>query len=111
MKNFDFPNEEPVRKYLMCTSEKMGIYCPHMGYHADRIAKQFKMDLAEEDVRKMAQDCIDNHPKGDKSNEVHVYEVHKCMMDTVVGDKVKAYVKKRQEQQSQQAWFLNQKTK
>ncbi|XP_075149057.1 odorant-binding protein 22-like [Haematobia irritans] len=98
MKNFDFPNEEAVRKYLMCTSEKMDVFCPHEGYHADRIAKQFKMDMSEEDVKKLAEDCISNNPKGDKANDVHVYDVHKCLMDSEVGNKVKAYIKKRQEQ-------------
>ncbi|XP_073818103.1 general odorant-binding protein 99a-like [Musca autumnalis] len=100
MKSFKFPNEEAVRKYLMCTSVKMDIFCTHMGWHADRIAKQFKMDMEEGDVQKLAEDCLSKHPKGDKANDVYVYEVHSCLMDSEVGQKVKAYVKKRQEQMS-----------
>ncbi|XP_013097451.1 uncharacterized protein LOC106080579 [Stomoxys calcitrans] len=103
MKVFDFPDEEAVRKYLMCTSEKMDVYCPHEGYHADRIAKQFKMDMVEDDVKKLAEDCISSNPKGDKANDVHVYEVHKCLMASEVGQKVKSYIKSRQEQLAKQA--------
>lgn len=97
MKSFDFPNELEVRKYLLCTAEHMGIFCSHMGYHADRIAKQFKMDMEEAEVEKLAQDCIDQFPKGDKANDVAAYEVHSCLMKTVIGQKVKNYIKKRQE--------------
>lgn len=103
MKSFDFPNEEAVRKYLMCTSVKMDIFCTHQGWHPDRIAKQFKMDMEESDVKKLADDCVAKYPKTDKENDVHVYEVHKCLMDSEVGQKVKTYIKKRQEQLSKQA--------
>lgn len=102
MKNFEFPNEEPVRKYLLCTAEKMGIFCSHEGYHADRIAKQFKMDLEEQEVKKLVEECIAKHPKGDKPNDVAAYEAHSCFMSTAIGDRVKNYIKKRQEDAAKQ---------
>ncbi|XP_037823826.1 uncharacterized protein LOC119612170 [Lucilia sericata] len=102
MKNFDFPNEEPVRQYLLCTAVKMGIFCSHQGYHADRIAKQFKMDMDEEEVKKLAEDCIAKYPKGDKANDVAAFEVHGCLMSSVIGDKVKNYIKQRHEAAQQQ---------
>ncbi|XP_065354189.1 uncharacterized protein LOC135948706 [Calliphora vicina] len=97
MKNFEFPNEESVRKYLLCTAEKMDIFCSHEGYHADRIAKQFKMDMEEEEVKKLVEDCIAKFPKGDKPNDVAAYEAHNCFMSSAIGDKLKNYIKKRQE--------------
>ncbi|XP_037823831.1 uncharacterized protein LOC119612174 isoform X1 [Lucilia sericata] len=75
----------------------MGIYCTHMGYHTDRIAKQFKMDLDEEEVKKLADDCVAKNPRGDKPHDVVAFENHTCFMSTVVGDKIKDYLKKRHE--------------
>jgi len=44
LKNLVFPNEPDVRQYLTCTAIKLGIFCDQQGYHADRLAKQFKME-------------------------------------------------------------------
>lgn len=101
MRNFEFPNEEPVRQYLLCTAVKMGIFCSHQGYHADRIAKQFKLDMEEEEVQKLAEDCIAKHPKGDKPNDVAAYEAHACFMSSKIGERVKNYIKKRHEAAAQ----------
>lgn len=97
MKNFEIPNEEPVRKYLLCTFVKMDIFCPHQGFHADRIAKQFKMDINEEEVKEVAEHCIDKFPRDNKPNDVAVFEVHDCLLQSKVGDKIKNYIKKQRE--------------
>ncbi|XP_065367979.1 uncharacterized protein LOC135960585 [Calliphora vicina] len=102
MNNFEFPNEENVRKYFLCTAEKIGIFCPHQGYHADRIAKQFKMDMEEEEVKKVAEDCIAKFPKGNKPNDVAAFEVHGCLMKATIGEKIENYIKKRHEAAKQQ---------
>lgn len=114
VRNFEFPNEEPVRQYFLCSSVKMGIFSSQQGFHADRIAKQFKLDMEEEEVqklfkldmeeeeiKKLTEDCIVKHPKGDKPNDVAAYEAHACIMSTKIGERVKNYVKKRHEAAAQ----------
>uniref|UniRef100_A0A1A9WB51 Uncharacterized protein n=1 Tax=Glossina brevipalpis TaxID=37001 RepID=A0A1A9WB51_9MUSC len=97
MKNFDFPDEEAVRQYLLCTALKMDVFCKHQGYHPDRIAKQFKMDMNEEEVFEIAQKCQDTNPDNSPV-DVWAFRGHKCMMTSAIGDKVKAFIKKRQEE-------------
>ncbi|XP_053953776.1 general odorant-binding protein 99a [Anastrepha ludens] len=101
MKNFEYPDEEPVRKYLLCTAKKLGIFCAHEGYHADRVAKQFKMDLDEAEVLTIAQGCADKNEQG-SSADVWAYRGHKCLMASKVGEKVKAFIKKRMEEAQKQ---------
>ncbi|XP_067616608.1 general odorant-binding protein 99a-like [Eurosta solidaginis] len=101
MRNFIYPNEEPVRKYLLCTAKKLGIFCEHEGYHADRVAKQFKMDMDEDEVLDIAQSCADKNEQG-SSVDVWAYRGHKCLMASKVGDNVKAYIKKRTEEAKKQ---------
>ncbi|XP_036324631.1 general odorant-binding protein 99a [Rhagoletis pomonella] len=101
MKNFEYPDEEPVRKYLLCTAKKLGIFCEHQGYHADRVAQQFKMDLDEAEVLAIAESCVDNNQQG-SSPDVWAYRGHKCLMASKVGEKVKAYIKKRTEDAQKQ---------
>uniref|UniRef100_A0A1A9VYB0 Uncharacterized protein n=1 Tax=Glossina austeni TaxID=7395 RepID=A0A1A9VYB0_GLOAU len=97
MKNFEFPDEEEVRQYLLCTALKMEVFCAHQGYHPNRIAKQFKMDMNEEEVLEIAEKCHDSNPDN-SSVDVWAFRGHKCMMSSAIGDKVKAYIKKRQEE-------------
>nr|AMY98995.1 odorant binding protein 5 [Carpomya vesuviana] len=101
MKNFEYPDEEPVRQYLLCTAKKLGIFCEHEGYHADRVAKQFKMDLDEAEVLAIAEGCVDKNEQG-SSPDVWAYRGHKCLMASKVGEKVRAYIKKRAEEAQQQ---------
>jgi len=102
MKNFEFPDEEVVRKYLECTADKLGIFCSMEGYHADRIAQQFKMDMEESEVLTIAQGCIDKNEQG-SSSDVWAFRGHKCLMASKIGDKVRAYIKKRQEEAQKNA--------
>ncbi|XP_065368004.1 uncharacterized protein LOC135960602 [Calliphora vicina] len=94
MRNFVYPDEEAVRQYLLCSAVKSGVFCTHQGYHADRIAKQFKMDLDEEEVKKTAEDCIAKFPKGDKGVDVVVFGTHNCFMNSTTGEKLKELIKK-----------------
>ena len=102
MKHFEFPDVEPVRKYLLCTAEKMDIFCTHEGYHPDRIAKQFRMDMEESEVLEIAKGCADKNEEGSPS-DVWAFRGHKCLMSSKVGDKVKAFIKKRQEEAAKAA--------
>jgi len=98
MKQFIFPDEEPCRKYLLCTAVKMGVFCTHEGYHADRLAKQFKMDLDEAEVQSIAEGCIDKNEEGSPA-DVWAFRGHKCLMESKIGDRVRAYIKKKHESQ------------
>ncbi|XP_011210420.1 general odorant-binding protein 99a-like [Bactrocera neohumeralis] len=97
MKNFEYPDEEPVRKYLLCTAKKLGVFCEHEGYHADRVAKQFKMDLDEAEVIAIAEGCADKNVEG-SSADVWAYRGHKCVMASKIGERVKAYIQKSVEE-------------
>ncbi|CAD6992773.1 unnamed protein product [Ceratitis capitata] len=101
MKSFEYPDEEPVRKYLLCTAKKLGIFCVHEGYHVDRIAKQFKMDLDEAEVIAIAEGCVDKNEQG-SSADVWAYRGHKCLMASKIGDRVKSYIKKNVEEAKKQ---------
>nr|AID61320.1 odorant binding protein [Calliphora stygia] len=97
IKNFVYPDEEEVRQYLLCAVVKSGVFCTHEGYDAGRVAKQIKMDLDEEEVKKAVEDCIAKFPKGDKANDVVVLETHTCLMSSTTGEKLKELLKKRRE--------------
>ncbi|XP_017041854.1 general odorant-binding protein 99a [Drosophila ficusphila] len=96
LKQLVFPDEPEVRQYLTCTATKLGIFCSEMGYHADRLAKQFKMDLSEEEALQIAQSCIDDNSQKDPT-DVWAFRGHKCMMASKIGDKVKAFVRAKEE--------------
>ncbi|XP_030371524.1 general odorant-binding protein 99a [Scaptodrosophila lebanonensis] len=96
MKQLEFPDEPNVRQYLLCTATKLGIFCPSQGYHADRLAKQFKMDLSEEEALQIAQGCIDSNAEHSPA-DVWAFRGHKCMMASKIGDKVRAYIKAKEE--------------
>lgn len=97
LKQLIFPNEEDVRKYLTCTATKLDIFCEHEGYHADRLAKQFKMDLTEAEALEIAQGCIDNNSQKSSVDE-WAFRGHQCLMASKIGDKVKAFVRAKQEE-------------
>lgn len=101
MKNLEYPDEEPVRKYLLCTAEKLGVFCEHEGFHANRIAKQFKMDLDEAEVLAIAEGCVDKNEEG-SSPDVWAYRGHKCLIDSKIGESVKAYIKKSADEAKKQ---------
>ncbi|SPP82668.1 general odorant-binding protein 99a-like [Drosophila guanche] len=92
LKQLIFPDEPDVRQYLLCSAQKLDIFCTHEGYHADRLAKQFKMDLTEEEALEIAQGCIDKNEEGSPA-DVWAFRGHKCLMASKIGDKVKAFVK------------------
>ncbi|XP_039960093.1 uncharacterized protein LOC120774489 [Bactrocera tryoni] len=89
MKNFEYPNEEPVRKYLLCTVKKFGIFREGEGYNVDRVVKQFKMDLDEAEALAIVEGCVDKNIEG-SSDDVWVYRCRKCVMASKIGDRVKA---------------------
>lgn len=94
MYNFNFPDDEAVHKYILCHSEKMGIFCPHEGkFNTDRVAKQFKIHTDESEAKKIADECVSEHPKGDKENEIHAFEMHNCIMESEIGKHIKDWVK------------------
>ncbi|KAH8271205.1 hypothetical protein KR018_001414 [Drosophila ironensis] len=99
LKQLIFPDELEVRKYLECTATKLDIFCSVEGYHADRLAKQFKMDLTEEEALQIAQSCIDSNPQKSPSDE-WAFRGHRCMMASKIGDKVRAFLKAKQEEQN-----------
>ena len=102
MKEFNFPDTDEVRAYLHCTAVKMDIFCDAEGYHPDRLAKQFKMDLDESEVLKIAEGCVDKNDEGSPA-DVWAFRGHQCLMSSKVGDKVKAYIKKKMEAAKQAA--------
>ncbi|KAH8283846.1 hypothetical protein KR054_003458 [Drosophila jambulina] len=102
LKQLIFPDEEDVRKYLTCTATKLDIFCEHEGYHADRLAKQFKMDLTEEEALRIAQGCIDNNAQKSSVDE-WAFRGHQCLMASKIGDKVKAFVRAKQEEANKKA--------
>nr|XP_036212835.1 general odorant-binding protein 99a [Bactrocera oleae] len=93
MKNFEYPDDEPVRQYLLCTVKKVGIFCEREGYLADRVAKQFKMDLDEAEAIAIAEGCVDKNVEGSRA-DVWAYRGHECVLASKIGDRVKAYFKK-----------------
>ncbi|EDV92706.1 general odorant-binding protein 99a [Drosophila grimshawi] len=95
LKNLEFPDESEVRQYLLCTALKLDIFCTHEGYHADRLAKQFKMDLSEEEALVIAQGCIDNNEQKSPADE-WAFRGHKCMMASKIGERVRAYIRAKQ---------------
>jgi len=102
LKNLVFPNEPDVRQYLTCTAIKLGIFCDQQGYHADRLAKQFKMDLTEEEALKIAESCIDDNSQKSPTDE-WAFRGHQCMMASKIGDKVRAFVRAKQEEAKKKA--------
>ncbi|KNC30631.1 hypothetical protein FF38_11682 [Lucilia cuprina] len=81
--NLEFPNEEPVRQYILCFAVKSGLFCPHQGYHTDRIAQQFKMNMGEEQVKSAADACLAKIPRDNKPNDVYTFEMHKCFLNSI----------------------------
>lgn len=97
--NFNYPDEEAVRKYLLCMTKKMGIFCHHDGkFITDRVVQQFKHHTDESTTKKITEECTTKHPKGDKEAEVHVYEINKCIHDSEIGENIKEYVKKHEDE-------------
>ncbi|XP_022230376.1 general odorant-binding protein 99a [Drosophila obscura] len=96
LKQLIFLDQADVREYLYCFAQKLGIFCSHEGYHADRLAKQFRMDLSEEEALEIAQGCIDKNEEGSPA-DVWAFRGHKCLMASKIGDKVKAFLKAKQE--------------
>lgn len=92
--DFNLPDEEAVHKFLLCKSEKMGLFCPHEGkFDTDRMVKQFTMHTDETEAKKITDECISEHPKGDKDNETHVFEMHVCIMESDMGKNMKTWMK------------------
>lgn len=91
LKKVEFPDEAEVRQYILCTAVKLDVFCTHEGYHADRLAKQFKMDLTEEEALQIAQGCIDNNEQKSPA-DVWAFRGHKCIMSSKIGDRVRAYL-------------------
>ncbi|XP_011210423.1 general odorant-binding protein 99a [Bactrocera dorsalis] len=88
---FEYPEEEALRKYLLCVTKAVGIFTEHEGYHADRVAKQFNINLDEAEVTIIAEGCADKNVEG-SSADVWAYRIHKCVMASKLGERVKAYI-------------------
>nr|QKN21116.1 odorant-binding protein [Bactrocera correcta] len=97
IKNFEYSDEEPARKVLLCTVKKLGVFCEREGYNADRVAKQFKMDLDEAEALAIVEGCLDKNLEG-SSAAVWAYRGHECVMASKLGDRVKAYFLKSGEE-------------
>ncbi|XP_011210445.2 general odorant-binding protein 99a [Bactrocera dorsalis] len=91
--SFEYPDEEPIRKYMLCTAKRVGFFTEHEGYHADRVAKQLKMDLDEAEIVAINDGCADKNVEG-SSADVWAYRVHKCVMASKIGEHGKAYFQK-----------------
>ncbi|XP_039947480.1 general odorant-binding protein 99a-like [Bactrocera tryoni] len=87
--NFEYTDEEPARKILLCTVKKLGVFCEREGYNADRVAKQFKMDLDEAEALAIVEGCLDKNLEG-SSADVWAYRGHQCVVASKIGDRVKA---------------------
>ncbi|XP_049304199.1 general odorant-binding protein 99a-like isoform X1 [Bactrocera dorsalis] len=83
------PNEEPIRKYMLCNAKRVGFFSEHEGYHVDRVAKQFKLDLDEAEVAAITEGCADKNVEG-SSVDVWAYRGHKCVMTSKIGERLKA---------------------
>ncbi|XP_055907729.1 general odorant-binding protein 99a-like [Eupeodes corollae] len=93
LKAFIYPDEEPVRKYIQCCSEKLEIFCEHEGYHVDRIVKQFKLKMDEAEATAIVEKCVDKNEQK-SSADVWVFRGHKCLMGSKIGDGIKEFVQK-----------------
>ncbi|XP_039960094.1 general odorant-binding protein 99a-like [Bactrocera tryoni] len=87
--NFEYTDEEPARKILLCTVKKLGVFCEREGYNADRVVKQFKMDLDEAEALAIVEGCLDKNLEG-SSADVWAYRGHQCVVASKIGDRVKA---------------------
>ncbi|XP_050326334.1 general odorant-binding protein 99a-like [Bactrocera neohumeralis] len=87
--NFEYTDEEPARKILLCTVKKLGVFCEREGYNADRVTKQFKMDLDEAEALAIVKGCLDKNLEG-SSADVWAYRGHECVVASKIGDRVKA---------------------
>uniref|UniRef100_A0A1I8QD38 Odorant binding protein n=1 Tax=Stomoxys calcitrans TaxID=35570 RepID=A0A1I8QD38_STOCA len=83
IENFDFPNDEAVRKYIVCTLEKMEICCTSHGFHVNRLIKQTNKDLGSEQGKDVVEECLRNNPKGDNEIEIYAHDVYTCLIDEV----------------------------
>ncbi|XP_034130719.1 uncharacterized protein LOC117585380, partial [Drosophila guanche] len=80
LKQLIFPDAPDVRQYL-------DLFYTHEGYHADRLAKQFKLGLTEEESLEIAQGCcIDKNEEGSPA-DVWAFRGHKCLMASKTGPK------------------------
>jgi len=102
LKQVEFPDEPEVREYLLCSALKLDIFCTHEGYHADRLAKQFKMDLTEEEALQIAQGCVDSNDQKSPA-DVWAFRGHQCMMSSKIGERVRSYIKARQAERAAKA--------
>ncbi|XP_039971098.1 general odorant-binding protein 99a-like [Bactrocera tryoni] len=84
-----YPEEEAIRKYSLCITKKLGFFSEHEGYHVDRVVNQFKIDLDEAEVAAIAERCTDKNVEG-SSVHVWAYRIHKCLMTSKMGDRLKA---------------------
>nr|ALZ41695.1 odorant binding protein 13 [Liriomyza sativae] len=91
MMNLEFPDEESVRKYVLCTATKMGTFCEKEGFHPDRIAQQFRVDMDEDEFIKIINDCADKNEQN-SSPDVWAFRGHQCIMSGKIGDRVKTYI-------------------
>ncbi|XP_011210421.2 general odorant-binding protein 99a [Bactrocera dorsalis] len=88
---FQQPDEEPIRKYMLCTAKGVGFFSEHEGYHVDRVAKQFKLDLDEAEVAVITEGCADKNAEG-SSVDVWAYRGHKCVMASKIGERLRVYI-------------------
>ncbi|XP_039948496.1 general odorant-binding protein 99a-like [Bactrocera tryoni] len=95
--SFEYPDEEPIRKYMLCTAKRVGFFTEHEGYHIDRVAKQCNVDLDEAEIVAVAEGCVDKNVEG-SSADVWAYRIHKCVMASKLGERVKTYIQNFKEE-------------
>ncbi|CAD7085061.1 unnamed protein product [Hermetia illucens] len=67
IKKFQYPDEEIVRCYIRCTSEKIGIWSDDSGFITDRVIEQLAGNRDKDAFRADVLKCIDsNEQKSDK---------------------------------------------
>nr|ALZ41686.1 odorant binding protein 14 [Liriomyza sativae] len=89
--HLEYPNEESVRKYILCTATKVGLFCAKEGLHPDRVAQQFQIGSDEEEIIKLINACADKNEQNSPVEE-WVYRGHECLMTGKLGERVKSYI-------------------
>nr|ALZ41701.1 odorant binding protein 16 [Liriomyza sativae] len=98
MVNLEFPDEDSVRQYVLCTAKKIGIFDANTGFYPERIAQQFRLDLEEDEVMKLATDCADKNEQNSPV-DVWAYRGHQCLMSGKIGDRVRNYIRQKSQEQ------------
>lgn len=79
-----FPDEEVVRKYLLCIAKTWEVFDEENGFNMDRLIVEFELLLNRDEVLPIANRCVDKNEQG-SSPDVWVYRVQQCVGKTKLG--------------------------